>query len=70
LVLGSQLIPEDLNEAATKRIATLYASVLHLAEDVGADEPWSSKRIQLCTLHLFKMRLVLLRVCSLVILLR
>jgi hypothetical protein len=65
LVLGGQLIPEDLNEAATKRIATLYASVLHLAEDVGADEPWCSKRIQLCTLHLFKMRLVLLRVCAL-----
>ena len=45
LVLSCQLIPEDLNKAATERITTLNASVLHLAEDIGADEPWSSKRI-------------------------
>jgi hypothetical protein len=60
LLLGSQVIPEDLYEPTTESIATFYASVLHLAVDVGADELWSSKRVQLCAFHLFKMIFVLL----------
>jgi hypothetical protein len=62
LVLGSELVPEDLNEAATERIATLYASIIHLAEDIGADEPWGSERLHLCAFHLLKIILGFLRV--------